>query len=292
MPPVQHFTVTPDESGQKLVQFLQRRLGSDVPRSLFLRLVRKGQVRVDKGRKKPFDRVTEGQVVRVPPIHIEEKEPGTSVSTLPVLPVIYDAGGLLAINKPAGLPVHPGSGHDEAVNTRLKAQFPDAPFEPTPAHRLDRDTSGVLLCGRSYSTLRKLQDAFREHTIDKFYLCWVHGSFEVGTRWDMQDSLAKSGPAGRMKVQVGSGKHAHAIAECLAVREDYSLFCVQLLTGRTHQIRVQMTERGAPLVGDKKYGRSKKEPMLLHAWRIVWNEIEIAVLPDWAPPFDVKGLVS
>ncbi|NJB68017.1 23S rRNA pseudouridine955/2504/2580 synthase [Desulfobaculum xiamenense] len=288
MPPVQHLEVTPDEGGQKLLQFLQRRLGADIPRSLVMRLIRTGQVRVDGGRRKPFDRIEAGQVVRVPPIRIDEPA-SASPSGLPPLRVLLHRDGLLAIAKPAGLAVHPGSGHEDCLTARLAAQFPDAPFAPTPAHRLDRDTSGVLLCATSYETLRDLQDAFRVHDIDKVYLCWVHGAVPVGTVMDMRDELAKTGPEGRERVHTGDGRDAHARAECLLSTREYSLMAVTLFTGRTHQIRVQLSSRGLPIVGDRKYGRtSDRSAMLLHAWRIRWKDDVIEMLPDWEGAFRVK----
>ncbi|WP_462326184.1 RluA family pseudouridine synthase [Desulfobaculum sp.] len=289
MPPVQHLDVSDAESGQKLLQFLQRRLGN-VPRSLLMRLVRKGQVRVDGGRKKPFDRVSAGQVVRVPPIRLDDA-PAPSVAG-PALPVAYDEGGVLVIVKPAGLPVQPGTGHADAVTERLKAQYAGAAFTPTPAHRLDRDTSGLLACGATYAALRHLQEAFQSHTLGKYYLCWTEGACKAGTRLTMRDTMERSGAPGREKVRTGSGKDAHARALSLYTDGAATLFCVRLFTGRTHQIRVQLAGRGYPLVGDGKYGTSRgNQRMLLHAWALAWDETFVRRDPDWAGRFAVGGHV-
>lgn len=279
---VEKVEVTADEAGQKLVQFLMRRLGKDVPKSLIMRLIRKGQVRVDSGRKKPFDRLAAGQIVRIPPIRLEPKD--TPKPPSKNLRILHDADGLLIVAKPQGLPVQPGTGHTDAVTTRLAAMFPNASFTPTPAHRLDRDTSGILLCGSSYARLRALQDAFRTHSLRKYYLAQVHGDIAPGTTFEMRDSMEKTGTPGKERVTVGSGKEAIAIAVCLHTSQGRSLLEIDLRSGRTHQIRVQLASRGMPIVGDAKYGKQKdKGPMRLHAHRVVLDAgEEFSLPPDWA----------
>lgn len=280
MPGVELVTVTAQESGQKLLQFLQRRLGPSVPKSLLMRLIRKGQVRVDKGRKKPFDRLNEGQTVRIPPIRLDTAPPPTP---LPPLPVLAEGDGWIALRKPAGLPTQPGSGHTDAASERLRTQFADTPFTPTPAHRLDKDTSGILLAGTSYEGLTTLQDAFKHHTLRKHYLARVHGRIEPGTSLTLHDQLEKTGSPGNQRMTTGTGKHALAYAVCRETDGKTSLLEIDLRTGRTHQIRTQLATRNMPILGDKKYGTNDDAPrMMLHAWKITLpNGNTVEDEPQW-----------
>jgi 23S rRNA pseudouridine955/2504/2580 synthase len=251
---VRHLEVSPEEDGQKLLQFLSRRLGPDVPGSLLLRLIRSGQVRVDSARKKPFDRLHAGQTVRLPPLRVAAPAP------------------------------EPGPGHADAASTRLAAMFPQATFTPTPAHRLDRDTSGILLAGTSYQGLRALQQALAAHTLRKLYLARVHGGLAPGQALTLRDTLAKAGPENRRRVAVtAQGKPALALARCLESDSRTSLLEIDLRTGRTHQLRVQLASRSLPIVGDRKYGRPDDAPrMMLHAWQIVLPDgTSIRLEPDW-----------
>lgn len=306
MPGVQNVTVTAAEHGQKLLQFLQRRLGGTAPKSMLMRIIRTGQVRVDKGRAKPFQRIEKGQTIRIPPVRLDGEEgsaKGTkSQTTAPEtnkepqsrgtpssLYVIHEAPGFIAIAKPAGLPVQPGTGHTDAVSERLRAMYADAPFIPTPAHRLDRDTSGILLAGTTYKGLRTLQEAFKEHTLHKDYLAWVQARMKPGTTLELIDQMKKRGEKGRQRVETGRGKQALARARCVAERDGLALLEIRLFTGRTHQIRVQLASRGMPIVGDRKYGYvGKVKAMKLHAWAVEWPDGErIEQLPGWGGRFRV-----
>lgn len=291
---VVHITVSEAEAGQKLLAFLERRLPG-VPRSALMRVIRTGQVRLDGGRVKPFVRVAQGQVVRVPPIRTDQAAPAAPADPLPV---IHHQDGLLVVDKPAGLAVHPGTGHTDCVTARLSAMFPQADFAPTPAHRLDRDTSGVLACATSYAALREVQDAFIQDATDKRYLAWVQGCMAPGTVVDMADALAKTGGPGRERVKAvnpaaDTGKEARARAEVLAVRDGLSLVLVRLFTGRTHQIRVQMALRGHPVTGDRKYGPpagpagSGAPGLMLHAWRLTLPRGAFTAPPPWGGAFAV-----
>jgi 23S rRNA pseudouridine955/2504/2580 synthase len=288
---VSHIEVTRSESGQKLVNFLERRLGSDVPRPLLMRLIRTGQVRVDGGRKKPFDRVNEGQAVRVPPVRTSGEK--KSVPGAAKLPLAHESTDLLAVDKPAGLPTHPGSGHHDSVAGRLKSMFPDDPFAPTPAHRLDKDTTGLLLAARTYEKLRELQRLFKEGRVGKFYLAWVAAELAAGRDEPMSDLLAKHGGENGELVRTGSGKPAAARFRCLRTIRGASLVEVELLTGRTHQIRVQLSSRGMPIIGDPKYGRSAKSGMLLHCWKLILPDLTLTLPPEWKGRFAVdQSLLS
>ena len=177
--------VDPREGGQKLLQFLQRRL--DLPPSLLHRWIRTGQVRINGGRAKPFGLVAAGDSVRLPPFALgmsrrskatggqaspeQEHEPRQRTQALPPAPrPLQKDGDLWVFCKPAGLPTHPGTGHEDSLSSRLAARAGDAPFKPTPVHRLDKDTSGILLVAASFSVLRELTTALRERRMKKEYL--------------------------------------------------------------------------------------------------------------------------
>ncbi|NDV28874.1 RluA family pseudouridine synthase [Desulfovibrio sp. JC010] len=269
--------VTKQEAGQKLVRFLERRVGKDVPRSAIMRWIRKGNVRVDKGRCKPFDLVKEGQTVRIPPYKAEEQQ----VRKLPTLEIIYEDDNYLAVCKPAGLPTQGGTGHDDCVADRLLFMFADAAYKPAPAHRLDRDTSGVVLAGKSHQGQKNLSDFFAEHGEGgKFYLAQVEGEWKREGWTGLQDRMEKRGPKGREKMVVGSGKNASCSVRAIKTDRDSSLLMVKLHTGRTHQIRVQLSSRGFPIAGDVKYGGSKGR-MKLHCLRIETPWFTASCLPDW-----------
>ncbi|MFW5733920.1 MAG: RluA family pseudouridine synthase [Oceanidesulfovibrio sp.] len=293
--------VGPEEAGQKLFQFLIRRTG--LPGGAVMRLVRTGQVRVDGKRAKPYMRLDTGVVVRIPPKLAEEL---VVVSARPPqdthapLQVLAEEHGLLAVRKPSGLPTHGGSGHSDSLASRLAAAKPDAPFTPTPAHRLDKDTSGVLLAAVSYRALAALQEAFRERTVDKRYLAWVSGDFPSGGPYRLEDVLEKSGGPGsqRMRTSAVSGKLALSDVRLIEHRDGACLVEIRLLTGRTHQIRVQLASRGHPILGDAKYGTAAEMPLLLHAWRIgipegtlpgapAYGRLVYECLPDWSDGYAV-----
>ncbi|WP_432738196.1 RluA family pseudouridine synthase [Maridesulfovibrio sp. FT414] len=275
--PVEYVTVTGAESGQKLVRFLERRLGSDVPRSAIMRWIRKGNVRVDKGRCKPFDLVEEGQVVRIPP-HGEQDE--TAVR-LPPLPILFEDSDYIAVFKPAGLATQGGTGHTDSVVDRLKSMFADSPYKPAPAHRLDRDTSGVLLAGKSHQGQKNLSDFFAGHGEGgKLYLVQVQGKWPHAGWIELRDLMEKSGPRGREIVHVGAGREAGSSVCPVESGEAVSTLVVRLHTGRTHQIRVQLSSRGFPVAGDVKYG-GNAGVMRLHCWRIVTPWFSAECLPEW-----------
>ncbi len=274
-------TVSSAEAGQKLVRFLERRVGSSIPRSAVMRWIRKGNVRIDKGRCKPFDLVKEGQVVRIPPYQSDES---ASPVTREPLDILYEDDNYLAINKPAGLPSQGGTGHDDSVVDRLLSMYADSPFKPAPAHRLDRDTSGVLLAGKSHHGQKDLSDMFASREGGKYYLALVRGEWKLGScddGWtEMHDRLEKKEVHGSERIVTGSGKDARASVLPLSINDGYSLLLIQLHTGLTHQIRVQLSSRGFPIAGDAKYGGGNG-PMKLHCWKIVTPWFTAQCLPAW-----------
>lgn len=286
MPKAQFVTVTDAESGQKLLQYLERRLTGDVPRSAIQRWIRKGDVRVDKGRKKPFDRITAGQVVRIPP-YTPGDQPALAVSTKP-LTIAYEDDAILAVAKPAGLAPHGGDKIDDSVTARLKSLYVDADFMPTLAHRLDKATSGLLLAAKDYETLRALNDAFAQGEVTKIYLAWVKGTWTAPDETLLEDSLEKQGAPGKEKVRTGEGKAARARITGLITGAEYSLLAIRLLTGRTHQIRVQLASRGHPVVGDRKYGNGKERgAMRLHCFGLAVAGRAMQLAPAWSGRWQV-----
>ena len=306
--------VTHAEAGQKLLQFLARRF--DLPHGVFHRWIRTGQVRINGSRARAFDRVEEKDEIRVPPIAFDEQAknapsppsqkthgdfPRQSANrTLP--PIMAETDDLIVFCKPSGLPVHPGTGHTDSLTTRLEAAFAGSPFIPAPVHRLDRDTSGLLLVGKTYVAVRRLSDALAAHdgSVAKDYLAWVQGECPWSRPKRLEDHLAKRtvGAQGREKVVAGKSrtggpdeKPASLTVRCLTVREGRSLVLIRLHTGRTHQIRVQLSERGFPLVGDVKYGGPRcGDGLKLHAVRLRVGEETYTALPPWAGPWRVAHL--
>lgn len=304
--PVSVTPVNEKESGQKLLRLLDRRLG--LPEALLHRWIRTGQIRVNGKRCKPFDRVRTGDILRLPPFAgamaaeaLESSEGQGNDSGAKdafccdiSLSFLESWRGILAIYKPAGLPVQPGTGHGDSVSARLASR--NNFFNPVPAHRLDRDTSGVLLAGESYEALRYLQDSFREGKIHKEYLAWVQG------RWSWSDVflrhyLRREKSDGKTKTRVYPqpvpyAREALGIVHCLAAGDERSLLQIRLLTGRTHQIRAQLAYCGHPVAGDVKYGLPGPFSILyLHAMRIILPDgHEFSCMPDWSGKFTISQL--
>lgn len=278
---VQLVEVGPEENGRKLVSFLEARLGS-LPAGLFMRLVRTGQVRVDGRRCKPFDRVLTGQTVRVPPVTVQRRQQAAPL--LSGLDVAFENEEMLVIDKPAGLPVHGGTGWADSVHDRLKVRFAGQAFVPVPVHRLDRDTSGILLCAKTHDFLRAMHASWP--FVTKAYLCWVEGTWS-GTGWrTIVSDLAKAETLAGEQMVSGHGKRAVSHVHPLSGTGQRSLLLVVLGTGRTHQIRVHLADSGHPIVGDPRYGRGGG--LLLHATALAWSGHSFFVLPSWREEFGIR----
>ena len=290
-------TVSGEEAGLKVIGLLERHFG--LPKSLLHRWIRTGQVRVNGGRVQPFARVEEGDTVRVPPFAEamagEAGETKAAVQDLPELPIIGEKDGLVAVFKPAGLPTQPGTGHEDSASERLRAMSGDSAFPITPAHRLDRDTSGVLLCGRTFQALTRAQELFRNHDgLGKEYLAWVEGHWPYRGEHVLRHYLSKRLVGGHEKMTASEnpadGREAVLAARTLAFNGGATLLLVRIFTGRTHQIRVQLAAAGYPIVNDGKYGRPGGGTMYLHCFRLFLPDGTVfSAAPSWKGDFAAAG---
>lgn len=254
---VQFVEICADHAGQRIDNYLMCKLHG-VPKSLVYRIVRKGEVRVNKGRIKPEYRLKEGDLVRIPPVRqAEKKEPGKVPSKLLQQiesRILFEDKRIIVVNKPSGLAVHGGSGLSFGLIEVIRQLRPnDKQLELV--HRLDRDTSGCLIIAKKRSALRRLHEQLREGSMDKRYLTLVRGKWKGTNKWVDAPLLKNVIRSGERLVFVDpKGKEARTQFIPYSVGEKASLMTVKLDTGRTHQIRVHAQHLGFPIAGDDKYG--------------------------------------
>jgi len=253
---VQWVTVDEDMAGQRVDNFLLARLRG-VPKSIVYRIVRKGEVRVNKGRVKPDSRVQAGDVVRIPPIVQKSKPdspaPGDRVQSVMESAVVFENDDMLVVNKPSGIAVHGGSGLSFGLIEVLRSSRPQAKFLEL-VHRLDRDTSGLVMVAKKRSALRFLQDELRHKRIRKHYHALVAGTWPASVSRVNEPLLRYEMPNGERRVKVSAeGKESLTLFRCLQHYQGYSLVQASPVTGRTHQIRVHSAWAGHPIAGDDKY---------------------------------------
>ncbi|MBL8418348.1 MAG: RluA family pseudouridine synthase [Dechloromonas sp.] len=281
---VTHLVIGEDEQGQRLDNFLIR-VCKGVPKSHLYRILRSGEVRVNSGRVAATYRLCAGDKLRIPPIRLAERpqnEVDEAAKQRVDLPILYEDEAMLVVDKPEGIAVHGGSGVSFGVIEALRRQRPQAKFLEL-AHRLDRETSGILLVGKKRLALTALHDMFREHGAgaDKRYLVLVKGRW-MNTTQHVKLPLHKYlTETGERRVSVNpEGKASHTVFRLLARWPEMSLLEAQLKTGRTHQIRVHLAHLGFPILGDEKYGefalnktlkRDGLKRMALHAWRMAFR---------------------
>jgi len=249
--------ISADRAGQRIDNYLIAYL-KGVPKSHIYRLLRKGEVRVNKGRIKPDYRLMIGDLVRIPPVRLGEKAepsmpPDSSLARIQSA-ILYETPQLMVINKPAAMAVHGGSGIRFGVIETIRALYPQK-SDLELVHRLDRDTSGCLLISKKRSALKALHEQLRNNEIQKVYLALVKGQWQGGQQTvdlPLRKNTLKSGE--RIVTIDKDGKQAQTIFKPVKRFADATLMEVELITGRTHQIRVHASHLGYPLAGDEKYG--------------------------------------
>ncbi|MSQ64434.1 MAG: RluA family pseudouridine synthase [Betaproteobacteria bacterium] len=264
-----------ESEAQRLDNFLLRRL-KGVPKSHVYRVVRSGEVRVNSGRVKPDYRVRIGDKVRVPPISVAAAVPKAPAKPFG-LPIVHEDPSLLVIDKPSGVAVHGGSGVSHGAIELLRAARPEAKMLEL-VHRLDRDTSGLLIVAKKRGALVELHRMLRDGEIEKIYVAVVKG-VPARKHFDITDALHKYVNAkGERRVAVKEGgMEAVTRVKLLGSSGELSFLQLRLMTGRTHQIRVHLAHAGHPVLGDDKYGdfefnralaRQGVKRLFLHARRL------------------------
>ena len=310
-------TVDEDYAGQRLDNFLIRQL-KGVPKTHIYRIIRSGEVRVNKGRAHADTRVEAGDLVRLPPVRTSERAEQKAQAMLQVMtevarhgasstigghapsrefPILFEDDFLLAIDKPAGVAVHGGSGVSFGIIEQLRMARPEADFLEL-VHRLDRETSGILLIAKRRMALKLLQEQFRERETDKVYLALVSGNWPANQRVIDKALHKYLLPNGERRVKIVPNDHPDAMRSVTLVKvkaviaasplvpaTPFTLLEVTIKTGRTHQIRVHLAGAGHPIAGDDKYGdfelnrtlqrsspgAASLKRMFLHAWSLKFN---------------------
>ncbi|WP_119153722.1 RluA family pseudouridine synthase [Caldimonas tepidiphila] len=253
---MQHLAVDEGSAGQRLDNFLLKNL-KGVPKTHVYRIIRSGEVRVNKGRAAADTRVEAGDEVRVPPVRLPDRA-GTVPAPAREFPVLFEDEHLIAVNKPAGVAVHGGSGVSFGVIEQLRQARPEARFLEL-VHRLDKETSGLLLIAKKRSALTALQEQFRNRETGKTYAALVLGAWPAG-RKVIDVALHKYLTAeGERRVRAVSedhdeGRRSITLVQPLRSYPGYTLLDVTIKTGRTHQIRVHLAHEGHAIAGDEKYG--------------------------------------
>jgi 23S rRNA pseudouridine955/2504/2580 synthase len=307
-PEVRLVTVDEEFAGQRLDNYLLREL-KGVPKTHVYRIIRSGEVRVNKGRASADTKLTAGDVVRVPPVRVATPAAPAEAAPPREFPVIYEDEQLLVVDKPAGVAVHGGSGVSFGVIEQLRRARPEAKFLEL-VHRLDRETSGLLLLAKKRSALVALQDQFRARETGKTYAALVVGAWPASLKVIDVPLHKTTNAAGERHVRAVGEDHDEGQRSISLVRvvrsfAEATLLDVTIKTGRTHQIRVHLAHAGHVIVGDDKYGdfalnrryaRGEQVPgarferMFLHARRLAFDhpstgerlELEAALPPECA----------
>ena len=292
-PAVRQVTVDEGSEGQRLDNFLIREL-KGVPKTHVYRIIRSGEVRVNKGRAAADTRVAVGDVVRLPPVRTSDAAEAKAARPAPAreFPVLFEDDHLLAIDKPAGVAVHGGSGVSFGVIEQLRQARPEARFLEL-VHRLDRETSGILLVAKRRSALTRLQDQFRERETGKTYLALAIGTWPARLKVLDQPLHKYLQADGERRVRITTAEDPDGMRSITLVKvrhtaaaraeeglPAFSLLEVTIKTGRTHQIRVHLAGQEHAIAGDDKYGDFALNKrlaaqglgrMFLHAWRLQFN---------------------
>ncbi|MES2206175.1 MAG: RluA family pseudouridine synthase [Pseudomonadota bacterium] len=276
-PHVEYLSIDEDQAGQRLDHFLQHHWKS-APKGLCFRLLRTGQIRVNGKRAKPDYRLAAGDELRLPPVSVEAPPDSSRVERW-IPECLFEDDTMMVVNKPEGLAVHGGSGIEFGLIERLRRTYPEFKHLEL-VHRIDRDTSGILLVAKKRQALVKLHEMLREHKVRKVYLAGVQGYWPEGERKRIELPLFKyvlaSGER-RVKVDKQQGQPSSTVVEGIEAWPEFSLLRAEPLTGRTHQIRVHLASTGYPIGGDDKYApdawnaqlaKQGLKRMFLHAWKL------------------------
>lgn len=299
---VQLLTIEAEHEGQRIDNFLKTQL-KGVPKSLIYRILRKGEVRVNKKRIKPEYKLCPGDEVRVPPVRVAEKNelPSANLGSIQRLEsqILFEDDAMIVLNKPSGMAVHGGSGLSFGVIEGLRALRPDARFLEL-VHRLDRDTSGVLLVAKKRSALRSLHEQLRIKTMRKQYLALVRGQWQAHVKVVNAPLRKNDLQSGERVVRVSSdGKPSETRFRIARQFAEATLVECSPITGRTHQIRVHTQHAGHPIACDDKYGEAAFDEkmrsqglkrLFLHAWKLSFTHPvdgrEMQVEAPLAPELD------
>lgn len=294
---VQFIEISDDIEGQRIDNFLRNQL-KNIPKSMIYRILRKGEVRVNKKRIKPEYKLQAGDLIRIPPMIIPEstksEAPSTKLARVAVLEkcVIFEDDHFLVLNKPSGTAVHGGSGLHFGAIEAMRALRPDARFLEL-VHRIDRDTSGILLIAKKRSALRHLQAQFREKTVQKYYFALVMGHWK-STLKKINAPLLKNEVNSIVRVNA-NGKPSETRFKLIEQFAEASLIQASPITGRTHQIRVHCQYAGHPLAWDDRYGDPRfdaytkqvgLERLFLHAANIKFRHPATNELMEISAPLD------
>ena len=296
---VQHVLIKTEDAGQRIDNFLRLKL-KGVPFSCIYKIIRRGEVRVDKARIKPFYKIKQGDTIRIPPVIVNPssttKQPNKKIEQLIRSSIIYEDPSMLIINKPQGIAVHGGSGISAGIIEIIRSIRKDL-FNIELVHRLDKETSGCLILAKKKSKLRYLHELIREKKICKKYLLIVEGLWPTSLQKINAPLLKYSSKSGERFVCVNqNGKPSLTKFKIIKRFKTHTILKAELITGRTHQIRVHAKHSGYPILGDKKYATDKSNALskalktkylCLHACTISFinNNQEIfeisAPLPDY-----------
>lgn len=280
---VQFVTIDAEQDGQRIDNFLKTQL-KGVPKSLIYRILRKGEVRVNKKRIKPEYKLCVGDEIRVPPVRVAEENalPSSRLSSVQALAhqILFEDDAIIVLNKPSGLAVHGGSGLSFGVIEGLRALRPESRFLEL-VHRLDRDTSGLLLVAKKRSALKHLHEQLRVKTMRKQYLALVRGQWQPHVKVVNAPLLKNILQSGERIVRVNSeGKPSETRFQIMQKFANATLVMASPITGRTHQIRVHTAHAGHPIACDDKYGERAFDEIVrsagltrlfLHAYRLTFT---------------------